>query len=899
MITTKEAKNLIKRYEQLSARRDGVFRYSDDVRANIKKLFDKLLGTWTFKRAITNDLAKGIGTNGAMDPTFAQLIPYVYKYRKLEPLTADLDALNAKYNGYLQKKLKEISPAASGLRWAFTSSARKDEISRTYEEARSIIDGIYSMETERIVSEADLLKRPPENAVYGDYEANRFAYFKTIRSTIPDAGTRGGAVPEFKELEDRFAQAVRITDEAEFEFEKSKSDVAGAVDALVGAKLDEILKGIPVDELNRDKAGIRVNTLKDAGFTTLSDINRAGADRLSYINGIGRDTAELCKRLTREYAARARETIKIKLSADEKTLETSKLITAIYKYKDKKKVHDRLEEIRANEVEPVSKAVDTLRSAGNGSGWFFYSDASKHIMVDAYDYVRDFIASDVNRELHGLGSAIKDDAVATDPWADFSADTVGYIGAIEDICPGVLGNDDSIYGLPEDLALAIRDEGLFPDGLKCTLRRYQEWGVKYILHQGRVLLGDEMGLGKTIQAIAAMVSLKNTGADHFLVVCPASVLENWCREVAQHSALKPVKIHGDDKADALGKWLREGGVGITTYETTGSLLTGDWKCDMLVVDEAHYVKNPQAQRTRNVAALSGRAGRVLFMTGTALENRVDEMVNLVSMLNPDIAKKIDNIAFLSSAPQFRDAVSPVYYRSRREDVLTELPDLTETQEWCVLGEREESFYEWAVLRRNFTESRRVSWNVDDIKHSVKAVRMMELIEEAAEAERKVIVFSFFLDTMKKVCELLGDKCYGPINGSVPPAKRQEIIDEFDKAPAGSVLAAQIVAGGTGVNIQSASVVIICEPQLKPSTENQAISRAYRMGQSRNVLVYRLLCKDTIDERITEILEEKQQIFDAFADESAAAAVENVELDEKSLGDIIQEEIDRINAKKAR
>ena len=125
-----------------------------------------------------------------------------------------------------------------------------------------------------------------------------------------------------------------------------------------------------------------------------------------------------------------------------------------------------------------------------------------------------------------------------------------------------------------------------------------------------------------------------------------------------------------------------------------------------------------------------------------------------------------------------------------------------------------------------------------------------------------------------------------------PNRRQEIIDDFDNAPAGKVLISQIIAGGTGLNIQSASVVIFCEPQLKPSIENQAIARAYRMGQARNVLVYRLLCENTIDERITEMLAEKQAIFNAFADKSVAG--DNVEVDVKSLGNIIKEEIDRIN-----
>jgi SNF2 family DNA or RNA helicase len=178
--------------------------------------------------------------------------------------------------------------------------------------------------------------------------------------------------------------------------------------------------------------------------------------------------------------------------------------------------------------------------------------------------------------------------------------------------------------------------------------------------------------------------------------------------------------------------------------------------------------------------------------------------------------------------------------------------------------------------------------------------LLEIIEEAKAEDRKVLVFSFFLDTIRTIGGLLGARCYGPINGSVPPPRRQEIIDAFDKAPAGSVLLAQIQSGGTGLNIQSASVVVICEPQFKPSIESQAISRAYRMGQARNVLVYRLLCANTIDERITELLEYKQEIFDAFADKSVAAEKSeshNIEVDEKKFGQLIQEEIDRINAEK--
>lgn len=282
------------------------------------------------------------------------------------------------------------------------------------------------------------------------------------------------------------------------------------------------------------------------------------------------------------------------------------------------------------------------------------------------------------------------------------------------------------------------------------------------------------------------------------------------------------------------------------------------------------------------------------MTGTALENRVEEMITLIAILQPEIAKQIKRLSFMSKAESFKEKIAPVYYRRKRIDVLTELPELVESDEWCNMTAEEEKIYEDAILGKRFADARRVSWNIDDIANSSKANRLLEILEEAEEENRKVIVFSFFLDTLQKVCDLLKDKCVGPINGSVSPQRRQEIIDEFTNAPNGSVLVAQIQSGGTGLNIQCASIVVICEPQFKPSIENQAISRAYRMGQARNVLVYRLLCEDSIDEKLSKLLDKKQLIFDTFADESVLA---NMEIDEQTFTELANEEAKRIAEKR--
>ena len=136
---------------------------------------------------------------------------------------------------------------------------------------------------------------------------------------------------------------------------------------------------------------------------------------------------------------------------------------------------------------------------------------------------------------------------------------------------------------------------------------------------------------------------------------------------------------------------------------------------------------------------------------------MDEMIKLVNILRPDIARTLRGMASLSAAPRFREAVAPVYYRRRREDVLTELPDLIENREWCRLGAGEELAYENAVLSGSFADARRVSWNVDDLAESSKARRLLELAEEAGDDGRKIIVFSLFGDIIKEEIDRVNAK----------------------------------------------------------------------------------------------------------------------------------------------
>lgn len=674
----------------------------------------------------------------------------------------------------------------------------------------------------------------------------------------------------------------------------ARTTVRHAAEGVVEQEAMHSLAEVSVDELGRMRRGLRIKSLKDAGFQTVADVYAAPQQRLSAVHGISAEGARFLKVEANKLAELARKGARLRLSSDNRTREATALLEAVNRYHKLSPLVDTCKGIESNGRGAINDAMAKVKPRLSPVKWLFFTPrASKQEAEDAYEFLLFQLDG-----AYGLGLAQTFSDIeslcplrGSSVWDDFARNSTKYFNTLEDIVPELLSTWEATDGLPEELAKAVEEECFFPDGLLVDLRRYQEWGVKYILHQRRVLLGDEMGLGKTVQAIATMVSLRNIGETHFMVVCPASVLANWCREVEDKSKLAAIKIHGQSKSRAVSDWLETGGVAVTTYETTGRITLPDsFRFGMLVVDEAHYIKNPEAQRTVNVKRIGRMTERILFMTGTPLENKVSEMVELISYLQPKVARNVRGMEALPSAPIFRKQVAPVYYRRRREDVLQELPDLIETNDWCTMGAVERHAYEQS-LHVGLMAARRVSWNAG-IECSSKARRLREIVEEAAGEGRKILVFSFFLDTIESVMQLFGSMCRGPLNGSVPPQRRQEIIDEFENAPAGAVLAAQIQAGGTGLNIQSASVVVICEPQYKPSTEEQAISRAYRMGQTRAVLVHRLLCEDSIDERMTERLAQKQREFDAFADKSVAAE-KHLELSEKEMGNIIQEELDRI------
>lgn len=705
--------------------------------------------------------------------------------------------------------------------------------------------------------------------------------------------------PNFKQTRQMlldFEEAVAALNGIEQSREGVQQEIRALTRTVLQEKQDAVLAQIDVEQLNSDKSGIRVSALRKAGINNLSQLAGKTQHQIEMIPGIGPDSAGKITAAMKQIIAGLKTDGAVRFDPNDPTPSEEKLLTRLYVLLDTGQPIQQAKALR-KEADAKKAEADLLAPATSPIKWAFASKAKKEKALAALASFTAYFSESFSPQYETITEQF--DAVVNAPFGaclqDFEKNAARYYALLEKLT-GRKSAPPTDSGLSGELIAQIEAVEADTRGLKTTLRSYQLFGLRYILKQKRVLLGDEMGLGKTMQAIAAMVCARNAGEHHFMVICPASVVINWCREIEKFSDLTTVRVQGNDDA-AEQAWRENGGVLVTTFESSSKIeIPERFRFGMLVVDEAHYIKNPETIRTRSVMRIMAHTGRVLFMSGTPLENRVEEMCFLISLLQPEIAAKASQIKSLSGAETFRTAIAPVYLRRKREDVLKELPELTERKEWCILLPEEKQVYEASVLAGQFAQARRVSWNAPDAEKSCKAQRLLKIVDAAREENRKVIVFSFFLDTIATVRALLGERCCEPINGSVSPQRRQEIVDRFNEAPGGSVLAAQIQSGGTGLNIQAASVVILCEPQFKPSIENQAISRAYRMGQTKNVLVFRLLCDDTVDERIMELVENKQAVFDAFADDSKAAE-SMAEVDEESFSRIIEAEKARIAAER--
>jgi superfamily II DNA or RNA helicase len=616
-------------------------------------------------------------------------------------------------------------------------------------------------------------------------------------------------------------------------------------------------------------SGVRLGAIEKAGYTTVGSILKTSPQRLMQIKGVGQHSAVQVIAAARQLEQAMKEGLHFRFDVDRRPKEQTALLETLA---DLDAAERAVRPLR-NDLEPLVASLDALvkpaKRARSRLRMFFSRRSKREEATRAVAQLEQLLseprAGAVRERLDTALAEIDAKRPRVDVWRDYEARTATFNGLLINV--GELGPDqDASEGfIPSDLAQRVHEHPLDTSLLNVSLRGYQAFGAKFALVQKRAMLGDEMGLGKTIEALAAICHVSAKGDRHFLVICPASVLVNWLHEIERHTDLAAVRLHGSDRISNFKVWSQRGGVGVTTFQSLRWLYERDFDFSpaMVVVDEAHYVKNPVAQRTVAVRDFMQYSERALFLTGTPMENRVDEFRVLVEHLQPDVARKVSSLDGLAGAARFRAAVAPVYLRRNQSDVLQELPERIETQEWVDLFGEDLAAYRDAVVAGNFMAMRQAAYAPGNVSGSAKLARLVEIAEEAMSNGRKVVVFSFFRGVLDTVASALAGAAMGPLTGSVPPTKRQKLVDEFTSAPQPRVLVSQIEAGGVGLNIQAASVVILTEPQWKPTIEDQAIARCHRMGQARVVDVHRLLAENSVDQRMLEILAGKSALFDEY------------------------------------
>ncbi|WP_353082778.1 DEAD/DEAH box helicase [Tessaracoccus lapidicaptus] len=618
------------------------------------------------------------------------------------------------------------------------------------------------------------------------------------------------------------------------------------------AEVRTVLSAMPLERLRDATRGrLSLAPLEKAGIRTVQEV-LDGAARLEGLQGVGPTSASRMVGAAQTLWHTTLEEMPFRIDVRARTPEATQFLRLLRKW-------DTVRRLKNQPVDAVIADAMSLMShlTGRRANWF--------ILLPGHRSVSDF--HQAAKALRSEARQLDDRRVDGDPWEDFLARAADYYTLIAELGFTVEDETKGQSDLPSEVIAAVRQVELKTEHLSVNLRGYQQFAARFAVVQRRVIIGDEMGLGKTVEAIAVIAHLRAHGHHHSLVICPAAVVTNWVREVTAKSKLPSHRLHGTDRYSAFRSWRDRGGVAVTTYETLAwlqSYLADVADLGVVVVDEAHYIKNSSSQRSVRVASLLRQADRAVLMTGTPLENRVDEFRTLVRYIRPDLALDGDDL----TPRRFRRQVAPAYLRRNQEDVLQELPELVEVNEWLPLSTDDMRAYRDALIAGNFMALRQAA--MSRRRRSSKIQRLIEIVEEAEQNERRIIVFSHFRQVLDDVAAELPGQVFGPLTGSVPPAARQDMVDQFSRAPHGSVLVAQIVAGGVGLNIQAASVVVICEPQLKPTTEWQAIARARRMGQVHSVQVHRLLSEEGVDLRVTQLLAEKKRVFEDFARESELA-----------------------------
>jgi superfamily II DNA or RNA helicase len=460
-----------------------------------------------------------------------------------------------------------------------------------------------------------------------------------------------------------------------------------------------------------------------------------------------------------------------------------------------------------------------------------------------------------------------------------------------------------------------------PRGFRGELRPYQREGLGWLQFLSEIGLGgclaDDMGLGKTVMFLALILARRERAGGPSLVVAPKSLLFNWEGEAFRFAPELQVHRHHGPERDKQRAALEDADLVLTTYGTLRQdfEFLKDVPFDLVALDEAQAIKSPSSQSAKAARLL--RCGQRFALTGTPVENRIEDLLSIFEFLNPGMLEGSRALRGLlaggdevATARLAAKALGPFLLRRTKEQVLTELPAKTEQLVSCELEGAQRREYE--TLRRHYRDTllakvdevgmAKASMNVleallrlrqaachlalIDDKHartaSAKLETLLEMLEELRESGHKALVFSQFTSFLALVRASLEERkiAYEYLDGQT--RDRETRVGRFQNEGGASVFLVSLKAGGVGLNLTAADYVFLLDPWWNPAVERQAIDRTHRIGQTRSVTAYRLVARDTVEEKVLALQEHKRAVADALFEGSGRSLRELTRADLEAL-----------------
>mgnify|MGYP000205929814 CR=1 FL=1 len=455
--------------------------------------------------------------------------------------------------------------------------------------------------------------------------------------------------------------------------------------------------------------------------------------------------------------------------------------------------------------------------------------------------------------------------------------------------------------------------------IKAKLRPYQSYGYKWLkyLHEHKLggCLADDMGLGKTLQAISILSSVYPKEKKSSLIIMPRSLLFNWEREVEKFAPQLSTYTYYNNNRDL--EQAQKSNLIFTTYAMVRNNVEKFQEENFyyVILDESQNIKNLNSQSTKSVLLL--KCAHRLALSGTPMENNLSELYSLFRFLNPSMFGSFKNFSdqFLKpiqknnddiAAQNLKKKIYPFLLRRLKKDVLPELPAKTEQILYVEMSESHAKLYhekraffkatiDSAIAANGLNNSKLYVFQAlselrqvasspekfsDGLVNSAKKEMLKKYIEDLIASDRKALIFANYLFSIESISKLLGSMEIQFVAMTGATKNRQELVNKFQTDSECKIFLMTLKTGGTGLNLTSADTIFIYEPWWNLAAENQAIDRAHRIGQKQKVLAYKLITKDTIEEKILELQLKKGELFDKVisTDSSALKSMDEQDID---------------------